>query len=111
MSSKLIGGALLALALFTTAVSATTAFTQRQRAGCQAKYNASVTAAIKARSTATDQDRAALDRMVATIATATSRPVIHEALDRYVKDRKAADEAREQNPLPDPPPSSECSVR
>jgi leucyl-tRNA synthetase len=57
----------------------------------------------KSRTSAAENDRKALDEMIATITSATSGASVNAALKRYLEIRNAADEQRRQSPLPEAP--------
>lgn len=74
---------------------------------CVIRYMDDNNASTKARASAADKDRIALDKMVTTIVGATSNQTVRQALNDYVKARSDANKERELNPLPGPP-SSVC---
>lgn len=88
------------LALFLAALSG---YENQSHARCQAGVNEALILAQRARSQAADDDRAALDRMVADVAQAHSAADTRAALARYRATRSDADAKRAANPLPDLP--------
>jgi hypothetical protein len=80
---------------------------------CVADYNDKSARASGARLAAAEQDRKALDVMIAEIAGARlvppdeAGPKVSRALDTYLSARNEADKQRQRNPPP-PPPSQSC---
>jgi hypothetical protein len=70
---------------------------------CQREYNAASARVQGARGDAADQDRKALDIMIATIFSTTDRNIARNAIETYLRTRKEADAQRAKNPLPDYP--------
>lgn len=77
-------------------------YEQNEYQKCQGKVNDSFTRALAARSTTSEQDRAALDRLVEDIAKSKSSAETKAALELYRSTRTKADEERGRNPLPKP---------
>jgi hypothetical protein len=82
----------------------TTAATRRLAAitACQRDYNQRFTVALQARQAITDEDRAALDELVVSVFSATTRDASRDALAHYIDRRRQADAARRAHPLPAP---------
>lgn len=70
---------------------------------CQAKYAEAQARSTQGRSQANTDNWAAVDDMVAGVTNAKSPADSRAALLKYLAARKAADEKRAANPLPDPP--------
>ncbi len=88
-------------------------FRQYALADCLASYNDDQARSSGQRLIAAEQDRQALDDMIAAIAGARSatpaeaQAQVNGALDRYLAVRATSDEQRRKNPPP-PPPSQRC---
>lgn len=82
-------------------------------ADCLATYSDDQARSSAQRLQAAEQDRKALDEMIAQVAAARSAPPatagkqVSDAFDTYLKQRAEADEQRRRNPPP-PPPSERC---
>lgn len=82
-------------------------------ADCIRAYNEDQARSSGQRLLAAEQDRRALDEMISQVAGARSAPPaeagkrVSDAFDKYLEQRKAADEQRAKNPPP-PPPSVTC---
>lgn len=69
---------------------------------CQTAYTEVNAAALKSRDAINAQDREAVDRMVLSVSTATSRVEVAAALKAYNETRAKADAERAKIPLPVP---------
>lgn len=105
-----IGVAVLAVAVVSLVISGVNEASNRnfrnhqgRVTACQAQYNEAVVAVVAARADAAAQDRDTLDNLMKTVATATTGEQVSAALQKYIRDRKAADEQRARSPLPKPP--------
>ncbi len=87
---------------------------QFQLADCLATYSDDNARSSAQRIAAAEQDRKALDEMIAQVAGARSAPPseagrqVSEAFDRYLQQRAEADAQRKRNPPPQPP-SERCN--
>jgi hypothetical protein len=102
MSSRKLGVTVMLLSLLALVGTVWTGIERANTARCQARVNDALITSQRARATAADQDREALDTMVATVAEATARAQVQAALNKYRADRAASNESRRRNPLPEP---------
>jgi hypothetical protein len=86
---------------------------QYQLSDCLARYSEASNISQRARAEATEQDRKALDAMIAAVANARQLPaaqaraVVDAAFADYGKARAFADGSRSVSPIPEPP-SAKC---
>ncbi len=104
---QLVAIASLLLALFV-------GLRQYSLADCLSRYSDDNARTSAQRLLAAEQDRKALDEMIAQVAGARSAPPseagrqVSEAFDRYLQQRAEADAQRKRNPPPQPP-SERCN--
>lgn len=105
---RLLGWAMLFLALLTVGTGLYVQAQMRKQTSCQANYNQAFVEQLKARSEITDDDRKSLAELVQSVSTSRSRAQSAAALKKYLETKAENDKQRAAHPLPDLPSFTHC---
>lgn len=100
---QVIGWVVLVASLLALGIAGYSGLKTRSYVECQAAWSQAYAASARERAAAAAVDRQALDDMVRSVLTATSREQSRAALVTYETARAEADAQRAQHPLPDLP--------
>lgn len=101
--NRIIGWLILAATLVALVMSWYASDRLRGYVACQAEWSRAYAVSTAARAAAAEDDRRALDNMIAAVTEATSPAETRRALVIYQQSRAEADDARAHNPLPQLP--------
>jgi hypothetical protein len=108
---RLLGFALIVMAVITTALSAMASYQAQDQARCFTAYNEEFVRAYTARASAADKDRTSLNELILSLNNKDAA-IRQQHFLEYIEKIKATDADRLANPIPSPPnPQKYCERR